>query len=302
MKKKRLALIGCGVISSQYRSGLFRSETLELIAICDNNPLAVGRSVFDGIPFYTDYHSLYEEQTPDLVLISTPVASHALIASFFLQNHTDVIIEKPMAESLQRIKDLYALAEDNKCLLDCIFHWKAASEVAFLKEHPEIIQDTKQLTVNIYDNYTLPGGSVIKDDRLGLMGAWLDSGINILSYLDELFPLNNLILVDYECEYDTIHKLPVYVQRIYKLDEKRISIMIDWRHDLRDKRSLLTTSTDEYEISHTEQRIKKNGTIFFSDPKTNRLADHYDRLFHNYHIQNCQQKVMKIHSLLFENA
>lgn len=302
MSKKRIALIGCGVISIHYRLGLSRSETLDLIAICDNNPQAVGRSVFEGIPFYTDYHALYEAQAPDLVLISTPVASHARIASFFLQNQTDVIIEKPMAENLQSIKDLYSLADKNQCQLDCIFHWKEACEVAFLKEHPEIIHDTKMLSINIHDNYTLPGGSVINDDRLGLMGAWLDSGINILSYLDELFPLNKLKLTNYKYEYDNIHKLPIYTLRAYELGEKNIYIKIDWRYNSRDKRSILTTSNDEYEIIHSEQTIKKNGTLIFSNPNPDRLSDHYDRLFHNYRIQDHQQNVIQIHTLLFENT
>lgn len=103
----KYALIGCGRIATNHIKAVINNK-LELIAVCDLLPDAMenllrkhGLESDSSIKRYVDYKTLIEEN-PDIELISIATESgvHAEIALYCIDHSINVIIEKPIAMSI----------------------------------------------------------------------------------------------------------------------------------------------------------------------------------------------------------
>ncbi|MEG0692723.1 MAG: Gfo/Idh/MocA family oxidoreductase [Oscillospiraceae bacterium] len=101
------ALIGCGRISTNHIKAAINNN-LNLIAVCDVVPenmesLLVKHDLQnnDTIKRYTDYKAMIQENEIELIGIATESGIHAQIALYCIDNGIHVIIEKPMAMSIQ---------------------------------------------------------------------------------------------------------------------------------------------------------------------------------------------------------
>lgn len=115
--KMRYALIGCGRISTKHIHAALEN-CLEIIAVCDNIPEQMERLlekhhlVGDSrIRHYTDYKKLIAENDIELISIATESGSHAQIALDCIEKGINVIIEKPMAMSLEDADRIIELSE-----------------------------------------------------------------------------------------------------------------------------------------------------------------------------------------------
>ena len=112
--KIKYALIGCGRIAKNHILAA-KNNDLEIVALCDIDfPKISGiiqsSNIENGeqIGKYRDYKTLVFENKLDIVAIATESGKHAEIALFCIENRINVIIEKPMAMSMedaQRIID-----------------------------------------------------------------------------------------------------------------------------------------------------------------------------------------------------
>lgn len=123
MGKIKYALIGCGRISPNHIKAFNDNKSeLELVGICDlieENMQKLG--VDDDIKRYTDYKLLLSEQKPELVAIATESGNHAQIALDVIESGANVIIEKPIALSLEDA-DRIIKAGEKKGVLVCACH------------------------------------------------------------------------------------------------------------------------------------------------------------------------------------
>lgn len=115
----RYALIGCGRISTNHIKAVVNNK-LELVAVCDVVPehmesvLAKHDLQNDtSIKRYTDYKQMVEENQIDLISIATESGLHGEIALYCIEHGIHVIIEKPMAMSLEEADRIIALSEEN---------------------------------------------------------------------------------------------------------------------------------------------------------------------------------------------
>ncbi|MCR4610695.1 MAG: Gfo/Idh/MocA family oxidoreductase [Lachnospiraceae bacterium] len=102
----KYALIGCGRISPNHVVAA-RDNGLEMVSFCDivreraeDNILKFDLDE-DAIRVYTDYHRMLEEEKPELVAIATESGKHAQIALDCLDYGCNLIIEKPIALSIE---------------------------------------------------------------------------------------------------------------------------------------------------------------------------------------------------------
>lgn len=114
----KYCLIGCGRISKNHLVAA-ANNGLEIVAVCDLVPEHIGevlsKSGLDNnmsIKRYTDYKKMLDEQRPALVSIATESGKHAEIALYCIQKGIHVIIEKPMAMSLEDADRMIRLAEE----------------------------------------------------------------------------------------------------------------------------------------------------------------------------------------------
>lgn len=114
----KYALIGCGRIAVNHMKAAINNE-LEIVAVCDvleekmEELLAkYGLEKDDSIKRYTDYKKMVDELKPDLVSIATESGIHAEIALHCIDKGVNLIIEKPMAMSIEDANKIINLAEE----------------------------------------------------------------------------------------------------------------------------------------------------------------------------------------------
>lgn len=105
-KRFRYAIIGCGVVARKHIRAAFHNRgDVELVALSDLNNDAmktlVAGSKFSSkekgrIVLYNDYIRMLEEQTPDIVAITTPSGTHYAIGMEAVSRGISILLEKPM--------------------------------------------------------------------------------------------------------------------------------------------------------------------------------------------------------------
>ena len=113
----KYALIGCGRIAVNHMKAAINNE-LEIVAVCDvledkmEELLAkYGLEKDESIKRYTDYKKMVEEMQPELASIATESGLHAEIALYCIEKGVNLIIEKPMAMSIEDANKIIDLAE-----------------------------------------------------------------------------------------------------------------------------------------------------------------------------------------------
>ncbi len=116
MKPLKTAVIGTGQLGQHHVRIYSELKEAELIAICDNNKKRkeLADKYFTG--FYTDYTSIPIHDL-DAVSIATPTNTHYKIAKYFLKNGVNVLIEKPITNSIEEADELIHLAEKANLIL-----------------------------------------------------------------------------------------------------------------------------------------------------------------------------------------
>lgn len=113
----KYALIGCGRISTNHMKAAVNNH-LEIVGVCDILPEKMEEILEKhelkedaSIHRYTNYKELLEKEMPDLVSIATESGNHAEIALYCIDKGVHVIIEKPMAMSIDDANKIIELSE-----------------------------------------------------------------------------------------------------------------------------------------------------------------------------------------------
>lgn len=101
----RYALIGCGRISPNHIAAAKRNR-LDIVAICDLDvenmkDKKLKFELDDNVHQYTDYLEMLQKEKPELVAIATESGKHARIALDCMEYGCNLIIEKPIALSIE---------------------------------------------------------------------------------------------------------------------------------------------------------------------------------------------------------
>ncbi len=115
----KYALIGCGRIAVNHIKAVVRNS-LELTAVCDLVPehidILFEKTGYEGQPArYTDYRRMLDEHPElELAAIATDSGVHAEIALECMERGLHVIIEKPMAMSMQDAEAIIRKKEEKR--------------------------------------------------------------------------------------------------------------------------------------------------------------------------------------------
>ena len=132
MKQLRFAIIGCGRISYKHIEALCANiEESVLVATCDvvkekaeDKKQEYLKKLGDSninLSVYTDYKEMIEKEKIDVVTIATESGYHAEIAINAMNAGINVIVEKPMALSINDADQMIETAKKNDVKL-CISH------------------------------------------------------------------------------------------------------------------------------------------------------------------------------------
>ena len=113
----KYALIGCGRIATNHMKAAINNK-LEIVAVCDvfSEKMEALLAKHDlqtdtSIKRYEDYKQMVAEEKPDLVSIATESGIHAEIALYCIEQGINLIIEKPMAMSIEDADRIISLSE-----------------------------------------------------------------------------------------------------------------------------------------------------------------------------------------------
>lgn len=114
----KYALIGCGRIATNHLKAATNNE-LQIVAVCDiiSDKMEEllgkhGLAEDESIKRYTDYKEMVKVEKPELVSIATESGNHAEIALFCIENGVNLIIEKPMAMSIEDADKIIAASNE----------------------------------------------------------------------------------------------------------------------------------------------------------------------------------------------
>lgn len=100
----RFALVGCGRIGKRH-ADLLSSGAIDgatLLAVCDtdeNRARSFGETY--GVPWFTDLDGMCSQTQPDVASVCTPSGDHAQTTVELASRRVHVVVEKPMALTLQ---------------------------------------------------------------------------------------------------------------------------------------------------------------------------------------------------------
>jgi predicted dehydrogenase len=115
----RVGLLAYGAIGDQHNLAVSATEGLLLTAVADTNPdrLVAAKELAPDITTFTDSTAMLDSGSIDLVVISTPPNTHYSWAKESLNRGIHVILEKPMALTVEQCDELIALAATKNLLL-----------------------------------------------------------------------------------------------------------------------------------------------------------------------------------------
>lgn len=112
------AIIGCGFISKKHAQFIEEIKGAKLVAVCDKNPEAMKPFEEDYLATaYTDLEEMLANEKIDIVNICTPSGLHASIAEIVASHGKHIIVEKPIAMTLEETDRIIAATIENKVKL-----------------------------------------------------------------------------------------------------------------------------------------------------------------------------------------
>ena len=112
----KYCLIGCGRISPNHIAAAIANQ-LEIVAVCDIDSRMmedklIKFELLNSVRQYTDYKEMIKKEKPELVAIATESGKHAQIAIDCINAGCNVIIEKPIALSIEDAKRIINAANE----------------------------------------------------------------------------------------------------------------------------------------------------------------------------------------------
>lgn len=134
-KKVRFAVIGCGRIAPKHAESIVALPEAELVAVCDIVP-EKAQAFADkyGAKPYTSYEEMLAKEDIEVVTIATPSDLHAPIGIAAAKSGKHVMVEKPMAMTLESADELIKTCKDNGVKLEVIHQNRFNKSVKLMRK------------------------------------------------------------------------------------------------------------------------------------------------------------------------
>jgi predicted dehydrogenase len=131
----RVAVIGAGVIGRLRAQTVVDNPKTELAGIADVNRVAVAEvATSSRTKPFADYRQMIDELEPTAVIVSSPVMLHEEMCRFALDRGCHVLVEKPLAASLDACRRILTAAEEARRVLAVGFNHRFYPAIRYLKK------------------------------------------------------------------------------------------------------------------------------------------------------------------------
>lgn len=118
MTKLNIAIVGCGFIAKKHATAIENIEKANLVAVCDRVPeLMEPYKKKYGVKTYTELGEMLTDESIDIINICTPSGTHAFIAEQVAAAKKHIILEKPIAMTIEETNRIIDAAEENEVKL-----------------------------------------------------------------------------------------------------------------------------------------------------------------------------------------
>lgn len=115
------AIVGCGFIAKKHAKAIQEVENAKLVAVSDKNPLAMETYVEEyGVSAYEDLEGMLQRDDIDVVSVCTPTGLHAPLAIKIANAKKHIILEKPIAMTLEDTDKIIAACKKNEVKLSIV--------------------------------------------------------------------------------------------------------------------------------------------------------------------------------------
>ena len=116
-----IGVIGCGYWGPNLIRNFIACPETNLLWVCDKDKKRLEKVMapYPGVNSAEDIHDILSDKNVDAVAIATPVHTHFPLAVTCLENNKHVLVEKPLASSVEQGEELVRLAKENNLQLMC---------------------------------------------------------------------------------------------------------------------------------------------------------------------------------------
>lgn len=130
---KKIAILGLSH-GYQFAKQAKRINNVELVAVAGKGDLAIERATTLDVPLFHDYKQLLNEVDIDGVIIALPTQLHLEAVKLCAKKQIDVLVEKPIASTVQEGKQMIKIAREADIQLLVGHHRRFSSKVTYLKD------------------------------------------------------------------------------------------------------------------------------------------------------------------------
>ncbi|GAB2601323.1 Gfo/Idh/MocA family protein [Spirosoma areae] len=186
MSKRSVALIGGGNIADNNHIPALRGlpDRVEIVAVCGRD-LAKARALANKhgiLHAFDNTKELYQQCTPDVVVISTPNYLHHPQTIEALTHNCHVFCEKPPALTAQNAREMASLAVEKNRILAYNFQLRQSAEWALLTrcKVDGLLGDIYHIKAHFLRRRGIPGWGYFTNKAMQGGGALIDLGVHVL--------------------------------------------------------------------------------------------------------------------------
>lgn len=110
----KFALVGCGRIAQKHIDAIAHIDRARLVAVCDSNKERAQKTgEATGLPYYVNFHEMLAKEAIDVVTVLTPSGLHAQHVLALAPYKKHLIVEKPMALTLDDADAMIRVCRQN---------------------------------------------------------------------------------------------------------------------------------------------------------------------------------------------
>jgi predicted dehydrogenase len=182
----KVGMVGLGTIAQTHLAVLAERPDVVVQFTVDTERDRAREVLGHQPPFYRRLSEALDEHEPDLVVLATPVRTHAQLTLQVLErSNARVLVEKPMVHDLVILYELTKAAEalGKRDRISVAHHFAFSPEVlwaaAQIDQHPEWGPVTR-ITCSFHDAFIAEAEHAFE----AYISSWMDSGVNQLSMLE----------------------------------------------------------------------------------------------------------------------
>jgi predicted dehydrogenase len=179
-----IGIIGAGAISQQHATQLTElGETVDAVADIDDEARESFGVTYDVPATYEGYEAMLADVDLDIVLVAVPNALHAECTIAALELGCNVLVEKPMARTLDEAESIVAAERESEgtVMVGFTMTFSPAVEAVTERVHDGELGDVFEVDCRLVRRRGIPQlGSWFTQKDLAGGGALIDAGVHLL--------------------------------------------------------------------------------------------------------------------------